>query len=70
MSTAKLWFVRQTESARLYSKLPRSRNPERSDEVWIPISQIEHTTRHPSQGEEWPVHIVKIPDWLAEKHSI
>lgn len=73
MSTTKvkLWFVgKETANARLYSKLPESRNPEKSDAVWIPISQIEHVTKYPPVEHEWPVHIITIQDWLAEKHSL
>jgi hypothetical protein len=75
MSTtkAKLWFTgRTTALARQYSKLPLSREPESSDYVWLPIGQIEHTTKYPGpeDGKEWPVHIVTIPQWLADKNSI
>jgi hypothetical protein len=72
MSTtkAKLWFIRETASARRYSKLTAARCPEQSDTFWLPISQIEHTTKFPAQENDWPIHVVTIPDWLAEKHGL
>ena len=69
--TVRLWFTGQeTEAARLYCKLPKSRNPEKSDEVWLPLSQIEHVTRYPAKPNEWPEHVVTIPEWLAQNHDL
>ncbi len=31
-----LWFIRETDLARLYCKLPPSRNPSKEDELWLP----------------------------------
>lgn len=72
MTSCKLWYIRDSDSglARQYSKLPKSRNPEESDKVWIAISQIEHTTRHPAVGDEWPVHVVRMSDWIAEQKGL
>lgn len=61
-----LWFIRETEKARLFYKLPPERNPGKDDEVWLPKSQIEHTTRYTTNNE----HHVTIPDWLADKHNL
>lgn len=57
----RLWFVRETERARLYTKIPPDRNPEKTDYVWIPRSVAEHTTK---RGDE---HEVELPDWFIEK---
>jgi hypothetical protein len=72
MSKAKLYYVDTSASglARRYSILPKSRHPGPTDFIWLPVSQIEGTTKYPPKGDEWPVHIVTIPDWLARKHNI
>ena len=70
-TTARLWFTgKTTESARLYSKLPKSRHPGKEDEVWLPLSQIEHTTKYPPEGDEWPIHVITLPEWLAKNHDL
>lgn len=63
-SVRTLWLIRETELARLYSRVPTdasSRLVEESDKVWVPKSIIEHTTK---RGNE---HDVKLPDWFVEK---
>ena len=57
----RLWFLRQTEKARLYSKTPPDRG---IDEIWIPLSIVEHTTK---RGNE---HVVKLPDWFIEREGL
>jgi hypothetical protein len=68
----KLWFVgKETEKARLYSRLPSSRRPGHEDQIWIPISQIEHAQRWPlEQGEEWPAHILTVTDWFGREKNL
>lgn len=67
MGTTKirLWFVRETEKAYQYTKLPpdRQRNPD--DLVWIPKSQIEHRSKQPNG-----LHEVTLPDWLVEAKNL
>lgn len=58
----RLWFIQETEQARLYSKTPPGRD---ADEVWIPKSIIEHTSKEPSG-----LHIVTLPDWFIEKEGL
>jgi hypothetical protein len=58
----RLWFIRETDKARLYSKTPPGRAP---DEIWIPRSQIEHCTKFPT-GE----HHLTVTDWFAEKSGL
>jgi hypothetical protein len=67
MSTTKvnLWFNRETEKARHYSKLPPIRNPTNEDMIWIPISIIEHTSKNVGHH-----HIVTLPDWFVEKEGL
>lgn len=59
-----LWLVRETELARLYSKIPPERHSEKSDEVWIPKSVVEHTSKTSSQ------HTVTLPDWFVQKAKL
>jgi len=65
MAKIRLWFVRETQAARFYSKLPPDRRPTDDDHVWIPKSQIEHTSLEPSG-----LHIVTVTDWFAEKKGL
>jgi hypothetical protein len=63
----RLWFIRETEKARQYSKVPvgdNCRTVDASDLAWIPLSIVEHTTK---RGNE---HVVELPDWFAEKEGL
>lgn len=60
----RLWFLRETDKARLYSKLPPERNPTKEDEIWIPRSVIEYATKF---GNE---HHLTITDWFADKNNL
>lgn len=60
----RLWFIRQTDKARLYSKVPPERNPGKEDQVWIPLSVLEHVTK---RGNE---HEVTMADWFGEKENL
>lgn len=62
--TIRLWLIRETPAARLYSKLPPERHPEDTDCLWIPRSIVEHTSKC---GDE---HMVKLPDWFIEEKSL
>lgn len=59
-----LWLTRETEQARLYSKVRPDRFPTKDDEIWIPKSIIEHTTK---RGDE---HDVKLPEWFVQKNNL
>lgn len=60
-----LWFVRETEKARLYSRIPFEREPGPSDHIWVPKSLVEHTTKFPNG-----LHVVRLPLWFAERESL
>lgn len=60
-----LFFIRETEKARLYSTVPPERGQTKDTEIWLPRSQIEHTSKDPSG-----MHIVTIPEWLADKKGL
>lgn len=60
----RLYFIRETDKARLYSKTDPA-NPNRDlHEFWVPKSIIEHTTK---RGNE---HDVKLPDWFLEARGL
>jgi hypothetical protein len=59
-----LWFVRETPLARLYTKIPPERRPTKDDEIWVPRSVVEHTSKMGNQ------HIVTLPDWFLEKNDL
>lgn len=63
--TVRLWYIRQTDKARLYSKLPPSRNPGPADQIWIPHSVVEGRTIYPT-GE----HHLRIQEWFCEKEGL
>lgn len=59
-----LWFIRETPAARLYSKVRPDRHPTKEDEIWIPRSIVEHTSKADNE------HTVKLPDWFIEKEGL
>lgn len=67
MSTGQrtLWFVRETEKARLYTKIPPERRPTKEDEIWVPRSIVEHTSKM-ANG----MHILTLPDWFLEEKNL
>lgn len=69
---ARLWYKGDTPSgkARIYSRIPKARNAEKADEVLVPVSLIEHTSKRPPEGNEWAEHHVKLPDWFADKEKL
>ena len=67
-SVVSLWFVRDTGKARLYTKIPPERSPTKTDEVWVPISITEGTTKHgTTPGSQ---HDVKLPDWFITQKNL
>jgi len=59
-----LWFISDTDKARLYSRVPPERNPQRDDLIWIPLSIIEHTTKRSNE------HMVKLPEWFVRARGL
>ena len=60
----KLYFIRETDKARLYSTTDTSDPHREVNELWVPKSIIEHTTK---RGNE---HDVKLPDWFIEAKGL
>lgn len=63
MNTTKiwLWFVRETEKARLYSTTQLERQGRR---IWVPKSIVEHTSKHDN------AHELELPDWFVDKNDL
>jgi len=61
----RLWLIRETDKARLYSRLPPERHPTEDDQVWIPRSVVNHTSKEPSG-----LHEVTVEDWFAERENL
>ena len=67
----RLWFVGETEEARRYCKVPKSRHPASDDFVWIPRSVVSHTQKRPSvDGIEWAEHELQVEDWFSDKVNL
>lgn len=68
MATSKrtLWLKAESRSglARLYTKIPPERHPGPDDEIWVPRSIVEHTSK---MGDQ---HILTLPDWFVEKNGL
>lgn len=60
----RLWLIRETEKARLYSTTDPTDPHREVNELWVPLSVIEHTTK---RGNE---HDVKLPDWFIEARGL
>ena len=73
--TVRLWFLRETHAARLYSKVPSTRNPDLGpriqDTVWVPRSVVERCQKQPAKvGEAWPEHFLGLPEWFANENGL
>ncbi len=60
----RLWFIMETEAARLYSTTPNNDSARDGRRIWIPRSIVEHTSK---QGAE---HTLDLPDWFIEKENL
>lgn len=75
MTIVRLWFVRESEKARRYCKLPLNRNPgddtpDNPNYIWVPRSVCERTAKFPAEGSERPVHEIEVADWFAERENL
>ncbi len=66
----RLWLIRETDKARLYSRLPPDRRDrlergDHADEIWIPRSVIESQLKF-ADGE----CNLTIADWFGEKYDL
>jgi len=66
----RLWFVRETEKARLYCRIPMSWHPGPEDEIWVPRSVVNHTTKRPAKDGERPEHEIEMEDWFGEEKGL
>lgn len=58
--TINLEFVRETDLARLYRRKD-------GQEIWLPRSIINHTTKWPPNKEGQIIHEIEVPDWKAKE---
>jgi hypothetical protein len=63
-TTIRLWLVRETDAARLYSTTPTDDAAREGRKIWIPRSIVEHTSKYGSE------HQVKLPDWFIQKENL
>lgn len=60
----RLWPTgKETLKARQYCKLPPERRPTELDNVWVPLSVMEHVSK------DLKSHTVTVQDWWAHKNG-
>lgn len=59
-----LWFVRETQAARLYCRHGRP-GREDADCVWVPKSIVEHTSKNVGGH-----HVVTLPEWFVREKEL
>ena len=60
----RLWYVRESSAAVLYTTVPPERHPGELEEVWVPKSIIEHRTKRDRE------HLVTLPCWFIERKGL
>jgi len=63
----KLWEIRRTAKAVLFSTMP---NGEGGREVWVPLSQINHISKDKLDRHGWIPSLVEVSDWFGEKEEL
>lgn len=61
----RMWYVRETEKARQYTKIPPDRLRQQEDYVWVPKSITEHRSMQPNG-----LHELTLPLWFLEKNNL
>lgn len=59
-----LWYVRESEKAFLYTRIPPERRPTKADEIWIPKSIVEGRTKTGN------THVVRLPSWFYDQNDL
>lgn len=67
MTTLRLWLIRETDMARLFSKTPPGRD---AVPVWIPRSVVKRIIKFPVVPGQPRECEVEIEDWFVEKEGI
>lgn len=73
---ARLWFTgKETDHARRYCRLPKSRGPgddapDNPNYLWVPKSLQDQTTKYPPADGDNPMHVLTIPDWFADRENL
>ncbi len=67
----RLWLVKETEKARLYSRQSSQENSSPTDLLWLPRSVCKSTKKFPpTSPTAWPEHHVEVEEWFAEKEKL
>ena len=66
--SVRLWAIRRTEKAILFSDFPEGTVGARK--IWIPLSQIIHISHDPHEPGEWGPCTVEMTAWIAEKNDL
>ena len=62
-TSVRLWLVRETPAARLYTTAPQD-SGRAGKQVWVPRSIVEHTSK------DGDCHTVKLPDWFVQRENL
>lgn len=66
--SVRLWQVRDTEKAYLFSTFPKGHKDAR--EVWVPRSLVHHVSREREYPGEWRECVVDVEEWFADRESL
>ena len=69
-TTLRLWIVKETEKAYLFSKLPLEKADSVTDMVWVPRSMVERITKFRETPGTFRECEVDIQEWFAEKKGL
>lgn len=61
----RMWYVRESEKAWQYTKIPPDRMRQQEDYVWVPKSITEHRSK-----QENGLHELTLPLWFLEKNGL
>lgn len=64
----RLWRIKQTEKAVLYSFWPKGEQPEKT--IWVPRSLHQHVSVDRHNPDEWAPCTVELPDWFVDRHEL
>jgi len=71
IAKVRCWKVEESLLAIRVSRVPRDRNPESKDLVWIPRSPLEHiSTYGPTPEGAWPELLITMPESLADRKGL
>lgn len=69
MIELRLWIIRQTDMAYLFSRTPQDRDPTNPGS-WVPRSHCQRITKMAEVPGQWRECLVTLPDWVAEQKGL